>query len=133
MVQFKSKLRHIDLFTFVSGGKDHFKRTLANNTVAHRSYVDGSVSIAYHGNTIAELTNNDVYVSNCGWGSPTTRERINSVLKENGIPFHVSQKNHKQILTRIDKDESGNITRTILNTNFWNATFHRTATGWSID
>ena len=41
-----------------------------------------------HGNTIAELSNEGMTISTCGWNTVTTRERLN------GLPnVHVVQRN----------------------------------------
>jgi hypothetical protein len=44
------------------------------------------VSMYLHGHKIAERTNKDVCVAHCGWATPTTKERINGVLRAYGLP-----------------------------------------------
>lgn len=56
------------------------------------------VNIFHHYNGIAVIGDFDVYVSNAGWHSSTTRERINEILLDNHIPFYVAQRQGRQIL-----------------------------------
>ena len=69
------------------------------------SYTDGK---AYwlHGNKIfwkvegTEYHYKGIYQFNmCSWGSPTTRERINGLLKTLELPYRIFQKNHEQFLS----------------------------------
>ena len=39
-----------------------------------------------HSNLIAEKKNNKLYISNCGWFSNTTKERLNGILDYIGKP-----------------------------------------------
>ena len=39
-----------------------------------------------HHNLIAEKKNNKLYISNCGWFSNTTKERLNGILDYIGKP-----------------------------------------------
>lgn len=59
---------------------------------------DGT-SFFLHGNEIATKKHGDLYVSNAGWPTATTRERINGVINAAGIDAGVTQKGGKQILT----------------------------------
>jgi hypothetical protein len=48
-----------------------------NTSVQHRE----EMSFFYlHGNCIATLKNNELYISHCGWRSNTTKERLNGIL-----------------------------------------------------
>lgn len=43
-----------------------------------------------HGNKIAYKSGNDVYISNCGWSTNTTKERLNglrgvSIMQKSGV------------------------------------------------
>lgn len=55
--------------------------------------------IRYHNNAIAWLGDWEVQVSNAGWGTATTRNRLNMILRDNNIPATVGQKNNSQTLT----------------------------------
>jgi len=54
-----------------------------NTTV---SVNDGKVSFLLHGNKIAERSGNRLTVSNCGWHTATTVERLNAILWEYNLP-----------------------------------------------
>tara|TARA_R110000787_G_C13251531_1_gene429487 strand:+ start:335 stop:673 length:339 start_codon:yes stop_codon:yes gene_type:complete len=61
------------------------------------SMTDGN-AIFLHGNKIAWRDNARLYISMCGWGTPTTRERLNGVLRGINSDLYVCQKNHEQLL-----------------------------------
>lgn len=48
------------------------------------------IKLQYHGNTIAykDRITNEVSITNCGWFTPTTKERLNAI---EGV--HIYQKN----------------------------------------
>ena len=52
---------------------------------------ENTVSFILHGNKIASLTGNLLSVSSCGWETPTTKERLNGILKAFNLP-HIVQK-----------------------------------------
>lgn len=58
----------------------------------------GEYVIYYHGNVIAVIEDFAVYITNAGWDTPTTRNRLNIILRDNGIPFGLTQKNFRQLL-----------------------------------
>lgn len=45
-----------------------------------------------HGNTIATLNGKELFVSACGWHTPTTKERINSVLRHFDLGYLYTKK-----------------------------------------
>jgi len=49
--------------------------------------VDGVSRYYLHGHNIAELDreNGDLYLSDCGWQTPTTKDRLNALLDWAGI------------------------------------------------
>jgi hypothetical protein len=68
------------------------KRSISNTST------DGK-RILLHGNTIASWNDDHhLEISMCGWGTPTTRERINTIFYVLGMPFKVFQKDHGQFL-----------------------------------
>lgn len=113
------------------------RRKLGNNTYAY-FYDDENdqrqVTITYHGNVIAQLyyatpeyLKTDphiefyVWVSDAGWGTSTTRERITEILKGNGINAYASQKNFEQLLRtyKIERDKDGNFVSRHDSENYW--------------
>jgi hypothetical protein len=46
--------------------------------------IDGDIVFNLHGNTIARITHNQntLIISDCGWRTVTTKERLNGILKE---------------------------------------------------
>jgi hypothetical protein len=64
-----------------------------------------------HGHLIAERIYSlhgisMVAVSLAGWGTPTTRERVNGLLETLGCPTKFYQKNHCQMLGDVEVDSS---------------------------
>ena len=69
------------------------RRTLINNTVIERGGRK-RINVLYHGNLIAAFDpNGSRMLTNCGYGTVSTRERLNSMA-----PAHVSfvQRDHAQ-------------------------------------
>lgn len=59
------------------GGKR--SRKVLNNTVIRESVADDIV-VEYHGNEIARFySNGEVMLTNCGYGTTSTRERLNAM------------------------------------------------------
>lgn len=70
-------------------------------TVAYATTVEnrgGVFYVRHHGNPIAIIGAYSVIVSNCGWGSSTTRTRLSTILHDNSIRASVTQKNWEQVL-----------------------------------
>jgi len=73
-----------------------FKKTVSN------THTDG-VNVWLHGNKIAwRNQDNTLSVTLAGWGTPTTRERINGILETFGIIHRVGQHKHEQIIKTYD-------------------------------
>ncbi len=73
-----------------------FKKTVSN------THTDG-VNVWLHGNKIAwRNQDNSLSVTLAGWGTPTTRERINGILETFGIHYRVGQHKHEQIIKTYD-------------------------------
>lgn len=53
---------------------------------------DGMVYL--HGNMIAELTNNVLFIQDCGWQSNTTKSRLNALLSSFNIPYRIYAKKY---------------------------------------
>jgi hypothetical protein len=70
-------------------------------TVAYATTVEnrgGVFYVRHHGNPIATIGTYTLLVSNAGWGSSTTRTRLNTILHDNDIHVSVTQKNWEQLL-----------------------------------
>lgn len=52
------------------------------------------INVILHGNQIAEITPDNVRICDCGWQSPTTKSRLNAILREL-CGAGVYQKDHK--------------------------------------
>ena len=60
-----------------------------------RTHTDGA-SLWLHDNRIARHDDNGICMTMCGWGSPTTRERLNGICDMFVGHRHFHQKNHEQ-------------------------------------
>ena len=67
-----------------------------------RTSTDGQ-SVWLHGNKIAWRKAQDIAFSLCGWGTPTTRDRINGLLLTLGCKGGVIQRNNQQWLVKKDQ------------------------------
>jgi hypothetical protein len=66
-------------------GRDkHTLLKLHGNTIAHNVQYLGSIDKAFN-------------INLCGWGTPTTRERLNGLLETLGFDFRVKQQRGQQI------------------------------------
>ena len=73
---------------FVNGQK----KTVSNTST------DG-MSVWLHGHEIIRKTGNKEFkISLCGWGTPTTRERLNGILSFAGYDVRFFQQNHEQFI-----------------------------------
>jgi len=78
-----------------------------NKKTKGNTSTDGQ-SIWLHGNQIVE-TNQDgkIVINNCGWGSVTTRERLNGLLSQIAPHLWVHQSNFNQyVFNALDKTET---------------------------
>lgn len=64
----------------------------------HSDEVIDRVSVILHGSTIAVITPTEVQMSDCGWQTPTTKSRLNAILRE-FCNAGVYQKNRKWYVT----------------------------------
>lgn len=62
--------------------------------------LDGSTQLLLHGNIIAARFKGSgkVMMTLAGWGTPTTRERVNGLLQYLGHPTRVYQDKHEQFV-----------------------------------
>lgn len=69
------------------------RRNLAFATVSHRFWDDNSADYGYmiqhHRSIIADIRLDRIAIGNAGWHSRTTADRLNRVLRHNGVPGHV--------------------------------------------
>lgn len=78
-----------------------------NKKTKGNTSTDGQ-SIWLHGNQIVE-TNQDgqIVINNCGWGSVTTRERLNGLLSQIAPHLWVHQSNFNQyVFNALNKTET---------------------------
>ena len=85
--------------------------TMGNTSVRHERHPDGHLisEMRLHGNLIAKRNwsvdgLSAVHVTLAGWGTPTTRERVNGLLDMLGTRAGYYQQNHCQMFT----DSNGN-------------------------
>jgi hypothetical protein len=104
MANFIAPLTPVGLSPFVHTGK---ARTLGYATTAELDTRDHYLlyRIRHHGSPIADihaeyasLRATLIWVSNAGWDSMTTRDRIDEVLRANGVRYSVSQVQGIQVL-----------------------------------
>lgn len=69
---------------------------LGHNTYAFK--YDDLISVEYHGNIIANITPTEITLTLAGWGTPTTRTRLNQIAHHFGLNASYSQRNHEQHL-----------------------------------
>ena len=63
---------------------------------AARTHTDGN-AVFLHGNRIAQReADGSIWVTMAGWGTVTTRERLNTLCKVLGAPHGFFQRNHAQ-------------------------------------
>lgn len=81
---------------------------LGSNTEAHLNTRDDRttyVGVYYHGNLIAELDDDGIWFRNAGWGTPTTRNRLGIIARDNNVPLFFGQKNHAQTLHATKRED----------------------------
>lgn len=95
--------------------KGRSRRKVLNNTDLMKSAIDGGCIVAlYHGNVIAQFfEDGSRSLTNCGYGSSTTRERLNAMAPA-GVGF--VQRNHAQ---QVHVRESDTHTRVIDGGTVW--------------
>lgn len=65
------------------------------------------VSVWLHGNRIAwRNQDNTLSITLAGWGTPTTRERLNGILEAHGITYRVAQLSGSQIIKNSSNEKS---------------------------
>lgn len=64
---------------------------------------DKRTCLLLHGNLIATKPRGEdaIYLSCCGWNTPTTRERLNGILDIYCLPFRYAQRKHLCCLIKI--------------------------------
>jgi hypothetical protein len=122
---FKSKTDPVSLKKFLAEGQYKDNRELAFATWVSEN--DGAYLISHHNSIIAQVEDWRVLVANCGYDSSTTRDRINTVLRDNNIPFYVAQKGGNQVLFRVEGNE-----HTVVTDEFESAEFNMVAGVWEV-
>jgi hypothetical protein len=90
--------------------------------------------IRQHGNAIAEIGTAHLRVTNAGYGSSSTRERLNAILSSHGLPFYVAQRQGDQVLyLRVSVLVDGIGEHVELTRNFESITFDLAARVYSLN
>lgn len=114
-------MTHENLSKLVPVGKI---RKLAYATEA-RHHTDGTIVVTQHGNIIATMTTDSLYVSNAGWDSTTTATRLRKILGDNKTGYYVRIRDYGM---RFYNDS-----HTELDSSFHSASFNRLGTVWALD
>lgn len=102
-------------------------QTIGYATTAERLSI-GLLRIRHHGSAIADIHYNPdleptlIWVSNAGYDSMTTRDRLNQVLRDNGVPAQAYQRKGVQVLWDCASDHD----------NFREATFQLRHGQWQL-
>lgn len=86
-------------------------KNIANAFINNRKLTQGNTmtdgqAIYLHGNRIAwKDENNDLWVSMCGWGSVTTRERLDGLFESIGSMLRIVQRDYAQYFIMLDDDD----------------------------
>jgi hypothetical protein len=97
----------IDIAKAFLNGKS---RTIGNSYTEEGKIVLHGNTIAWWENDIGNMNKSHLVFSLCGWGTPTTRERLNTLFYHlYADPVYLNQKNHEQVLTINDKEYELNV------------------------
>lgn len=92
----------IDIAKAFLNGKS---RTIGNSYTEEGKIVLHGNTIAWWENDIGNMNKSHLVFSMRGWGTPTTRERLNTLFYHlYADPVYLSQKNFEQVLTINDKE-----------------------------
>ena len=94
-------MSYMPLKGFLEKERNKRSRTLAFKTEAiinSPGSPEVTIYVYHHNSCIASIAPFEVEVTNAGWDSSTTRNRINAILRDNEIPFFVRQENFTQYL-----------------------------------
>jgi hypothetical protein len=93
---------------------ENFK--LNNTEIQHKNvFKEATTTMFLHGNMIAQKQNNEIKITNSGWFSNTTKERLNGLLDSIGFD-KIYQKNFQWFLA--DKKWNGNLVKILKNNNW---------------
>ena len=70
----------------------------------NNTHVEGGVMLL-HGNAIARYDRHTLIVSNAGWHTTTTKERLNGLLQTFGSGVRVFTKNHTPMISKSPLDK----------------------------
>ena len=66
-------------------------KSLGNTKIVYNKQLD-IVNLYLHDNKIAELDNNNLFISSCWWNTKTTKERLNWILDR--YQMYIQQRNY---------------------------------------
>tara|TARA_R110000764_G_scaffold212847_1_gene299214 strand:+ start:230 stop:547 length:318 start_codon:yes stop_codon:yes gene_type:complete len=79
--------------------RETVKAFLNGKTKSMGNTVSTGNALLLHGHEIATRHDDGkISISMCGWGTVTTRERLNGLLRMVGASFSISQRNYSQCL-----------------------------------
>jgi hypothetical protein len=104
----------------VLGSTKWGRAQLAYATTIER--VNDAIYVKHHENVIAVLEPDSVYVTNCGYETSTTANRLRKILSDNSIPFSVRIKQFSMRLIRV-ADWQGPLAKQVDEGSFYRATF----------
>lgn len=87
-------MTHSEAYMMVRGKRGVMRRKVGNNTYAE-ILDDGSIGITLHSTIVVKIHTDGTYtLSNGGWQTPTTKDRINQYT-----PFRITQRNFEWYIT----------------------------------
>ena len=90
----------------------------------HAERVGDAIYVKHHESVIAVIEPDRVWITNAGYASSTTANRLRTILRDNQIRFTVCIRQYSMWLMEPFKDRKG--------VPFSSETFVRTEAGWSI-
>ena len=83
----------VQMITAIANGKDwRSGNTTVDNT-------DHGTIVRLHGNKIAQIKNETIFLTDAGWHTPTTKSRLNAILGQFTRGARINQKNFEWFLT----------------------------------
>lgn len=99
-------------------------KTLAYATTAER-HANGNIIVRQHGNAIAELSPDTLYIDQCGWDSSTTANRLRKVMADNEVGYYVRIRDFGMRLY--------NASHTEIDSAFHSASFTKHGDAWALN
>jgi len=81
--------RYHDLIEFINKGRKCNERKIANNTIVVHFPDEKLCRIYLHGNCIAVIEPDSIFLMTAGWYTVTTKDRLNAIIGD--WPFRIQQ------------------------------------------